>query len=174
MNQTAALLDWGAAVSFGYLVTTVFAAIQLPYFLVAMALIAGVVTLWDRLRRFAIYLASLIAAGLIARLVVVELVRLAVHTTRPYVALTFAPLINPVNEFSFPSGHVSVLTAIAFITWTIRPAAGAALFAGAIIVGLARVLAGVHWPIDIAGGMVVGALTALAVHAVAVRLSKKK
>ncbi len=174
MNQTAALLDWGAAVSFGYLFTTYFAAIQLPYFLVAMALLVGVVTLWEKPRQFTWYLGSIIAAGLIARFAVVELVRLFVQTARPYAALTFAPLINPVNEFSFPSGHVSVLAAIAFIAWTIRPAAGAALFAGAIIVGIARVLAGVHWPLDIFGGMVVGALTALVVHAVVLHLSKEK
>jgi undecaprenyl-diphosphatase len=93
---------------------------------------------------------------------------------RPYVALTFAPLIEPVHEYSFPSGHVAVLSALAFTAWRRRPAAGAALFAGAIIVGVARVLAGVHWPIDILGGMAVGAISALLTHLLVEYFSKKK
>jgi|GEM_PF-3028025 len=162
MLETASL-HWGAAVSFGYLTSTNVGAVQLPYFLVAMTLIAGVVTLWDRPRDFAIYLASLAAAAIVARLALIELVRLFIRTARPYVALSFAPLIDPVHEFSFPSGHVAVLSALAFVAMRVRPAAGAALFAGAVIVGVARVLAGVHWPIDIVGGIVVGLAAAVIV-----------
>jgi membrane-associated phospholipid phosphatase len=164
MSVTAAFLDWGAAVSFGYLTSTTVAAIQLPYILVAFSVLVGVTSLWSRPRRFVVYLISLGAAALLARFVVVELIRLFIQTTRPYEYLSFLPLIDPVNEFSFPSGHVSVLSALAFIAWGTRPAAGAALLFGAVIVGLARVLAGVHWPIDVAGGVFVGAFTALIVY----------
>ena len=170
MSTTAAVLDWGAAVSFGYLTTTTIAAIQLPYLLIAFAVLVGVISLWSRPRRFTIYVLSLTAAGLLARFVVVEVIRLFIKTTRPYEFLSFLPLIDPVNEFSFPSGHVSVLSALAFIAWGVRPAAGAALLFGAVIVGLARVLAGVHWPIDVAGGVFVGAFTALVVYYIADRL----
>jgi membrane-associated phospholipid phosphatase len=173
MNETAALLDWGAAVSFGYLTTLTVAAVQLPYLLIAAAVLVGVVSLWGKPRQFARYLLSLLVAGLAARLVIVEAVRILIQTVRPYVALSFAPLIEPVQEHSFPSGHVSVLAALAFTAWRTRPAAGAALFAGAIIVGVARVLAGVHWPVDILGGMAVGALTALLVHVLMDRIFKQ-
>ena len=163
MNKTAALLDWGAAVSFGYLTTTTVAAIQLPYFLVAMTLIVGVVTLWDRPRRFVVYLGTLAAAAILARLVIVEAVRLVIRTIRPYDALSFIPLIEPPLEFSFPSGHVAVLSALAFLAMRIRPMAGTALLSGAVIVGAARVLAGVHWPIDIIGRILAGLLAAFLV-----------
>ncbi len=165
MPETAALLDWGAAVSFGHLASVNVMAVQVPYLLVALALIAAVVTLLDRPRAFAAHLGRLLAAALVARFVIIELVRLLIQTARPYADLAFVPLIDPVNEFSFPSGHTAVLSAIAFVTWKERPAAGAALLLGAVLVGIARVFAGVHWPVDIAGGVVAGALGALvAIH----------
>lgn len=163
MAPHAAFLDWGAAVSFGYLAGVNVAAVQLPFVLGAFAIIIGVVTLWARPRRFAWYLVELGATMLIARYVLIPLIRLFVQSLRPYAALDFVPFIDPVHEFSFPSGHTAVLTALAFVAWSIRPAVGAALLLGAVVVGIARVYAGVHWPIDIFGGAVVGALSALIV-----------
>ena len=122
------------------------------------------VTLWDRPRECVKYLARLGIAAILARFVLVELVRLAIHTARPYVAVGFIPYIDPVLEYSFPSGHTAVLSALAFVAYGIRPAAGAALLAGAVIVGIARVFAGVHWPVDIVGGTLIGLAAALAVH----------
>ena len=84
------------------------AAVQLPYFLVAAAVIVGVVTLWDRPRECVKYL---------ARLGIAAIVRLAIHTARPYVAVGFIPYIDPVLEYSFPSGHTAVLSALAFVAY---------------------------------------------------------
>lgn len=164
MNSTAAFLDWGAAVSFDTLLGLNIAAVQLPYFLVGMAIIVGVVTLWNKPRQCVRYLFDLVLAAVVARFVLVELIRLAIQTARPYVEVGFIPYIDPVNEFSFPSGHTAVLSALAFVAYGIRPAAGTALLAGAIIVGVARVLAGVHWPFDIIGGVFVGLTAALLVE----------
>lgn len=164
MDSAAAFLGWGAAASFDTVLGLNVAAVQLPYFLVGMTVIVGLVTLWKHPHRFVGYLLELLGAVLLARVVLVPLIRIFIQTARPYIALHFIPFIPPVPEYSFPSSHAAVLAALAFIAWSIRPAAGAALFAGAVIVGIARVLAGVHWPIDIVGGLFVGALAALIVH----------
>jgi undecaprenyl-diphosphatase len=33
-------------------------------------------------------------------------------------------------------------------------------FVGAVLIGIARVIAGIHWPIDILGGAIIGILSA--------------
>lgn len=165
MASVAASLPWGAPVSFGYFAGINVAAVYLPFLIAAFALLVGVVTLGRRPRAFAPYLLQLVAATLIARYAVIPLIRVFIQTVRPYASMSFLPVIAPVYEFSFPSAHTAVLAALAFVAWRVRPAAGAALLFGAVVVGIARVLAGVHWPVDIVGGVIVGGLAAmLAIH----------
>ena len=82
---------------------------------------------------------------------------------RPFVELGFTPLIPHVADSSFPSDHM--LTGVALIgalLWT-GPRLGWLLFVWALIVGSARVAAGLHHPTDIVGS----AALALALDAVA-------
>lgn len=72
---------------------------------------------------------------------------------------------------SFPSGHAAAIFAITGI-WVMslsrRYLLRAALLALATLVSLSRVMVGVHWPLDLLGGMLggwLGAWTGLAVHA---------
>src|SRR4051812_40689370 len=70
---------------------------------------------------------------------------------RPFVELGLTPLIAHVADSSFPSDHM--LTGIALIgplLWTL-PRVGWALFVWALLVGMARVAAGLHHPSDILG-----------------------
>ncbi|MBI1998802.1 MAG: phosphatase PAP2 family protein [Parcubacteria group bacterium] len=91
-----------------------------------------------------------IAAGVIKDLVA---------SPRPFIALRDANLLFPHGDHdSFPSGHATFLFSL---WWALRltrfPKRLMWLsFAGAMLVGLARVAAGIHWPLDILGGMVLG------------------
>jgi undecaprenyl-diphosphatase len=72
---------------------------------------------------------------------------------RPFVELGFTPLIAHVADSSFPSDHT--LTGVALIgplLWTL-PRVGWLLFAWAVVVGAARVAAGLHHPSDILGSV---------------------
>jgi undecaprenyl-diphosphatase len=85
---------------------------------------------------------------------------------RPYVThpeMIRLPL-NP-DPSSFPSGHTIVAFSIAFsIIYSGLKKVGSWLLFVAIIVGLARVFAGVHYPTDILGGIVVSAWSAWYIH----------
>ncbi|MEK7651315.1 MAG: phosphatase PAP2 family protein [Patescibacteria group bacterium] len=73
---------------------------------------------------------------------------------RPFVALGFKPLVNETNT-SFPSGHASFLFALGFVIFSLNRRWGYWFISLAFLNGLARIFAGVHYPTDIAGGILV-------------------
>jgi undecaprenyl-diphosphatase len=81
---------------------------------------------------------------------------------RPFVELGFTPLVAHVADASFPSDHT--LTGVALVgplLWC-EPRVGIVLVVWALVVGLARVAAGLHHPSDIIGSAALGlALDAL-------------
>jgi hypothetical protein len=86
------------------------------------------------------------------------------------VAGTFFQAGPVYRHLSFPSGHAAAAFALAGI-WVMnlkgRRLLRAALLVMATLVGLSRIMVGVHWPIDILWGMIGGwiaAWTGLAMH----------
>ena len=73
-------------------------------------------------------------------------------------------LVAPSHEPSFPSDHAVAAFAIAFSVALIGGRRVGALFlAGATVVGMTRVFVGLHYPGDVAGGLLVALLAALLV-----------
>ncbi|MDM0103950.1 phosphatase PAP2 family protein [Variovorax sp. J22R24] len=83
--------------------------------------------------------------------------------------------LDPSFGPSFPSSHATVYAALAFsflLAASCR-AVGFALLVLAVLVGVARVVVGVHFPLDIAAGMALGGLAAVAAHALVARFWKR-
>lgn len=85
---------------------------------------------------------------------------------RPFVfypnVLTFNTLVD---LYSFPSMHVAVAFTCALVLWQMRYRwLGGIAFVLAILIGISRVAIGVHYPTDILGGLVLGAVAAWIVH----------
>lgn len=68
------------------------------------------------------------------------------------------------TDSSFPSNSAAVAFAAAGGVWLISRRAGLALFGLAIAYGTARVYGGIHYPLDILGGAVVGLVAAAMAH----------
>ncbi|MBP7846271.1 MAG: phosphatase PAP2 family protein [Candidatus Pacebacteria bacterium] len=86
-------------------------------------------------------------------------------TPRPYEILNINPLFTYGTMDSFPSGHAAVFGALAFGLLFLHRSAGSILFAIlSLVVLLARIVSGIHFPIDIAGGALVGFLIAYFFH----------
>lgn len=83
-------------------------------------------------------------------------------------------LITPIDPYSFPSGHAAFMFALAFAMYTFDKKAGRILIVAAILTGIARVLAGVHYWYDIVGGAVLGYIIAFVVVYVCNRLIRYK
>ena len=69
-------------------------------------------------------------------------------------------LFYPNDPYSFPSGHATFMFGLTFAMYSFDKHAGRILFILALITGIARVLAGVHFWYDIHGCFVLGAVVA--------------
>lgn len=150
----------------------VFCAAVVPYFLALGFLIAGVMLFPRNLSRpFAsakqrlYFILSTGLALLLSRGMVAPLIRFVYPVARPFAAMHFTPLIaHTVNDPSFPSGHATVLFALALALWPQNKRWGIYMFAGAVINAVARVYVGVHWPSDVAAGAIIGAAAVVLVQ----------
>lgn len=114
-----------------------------------------------------------IFSALVARIAIVELIRIFYHRPRPFVIYDVHQLI-PENGYSFPSGHSAFFFAIATAIYFYNKKLGIVFFIAAIFMNLSRVIAGVHYPSDIIGGAIVGIITAWLIHFLVVKIKNKK
>lgn len=133
----------------------IFGASYLQYVLAALL---AVFALWPP-RKFRTAVVAVVAAG-VARLAVKPFILLFVHRARP----------NGVEFDSFPSGHALFFFALATVVWRHDKRWGWVFFIGATLMGIARVLGGLHWPTDILGGAVLGIAVGWAIDSLYARL----
>ena len=86
-----------------------------------------------------------------------------IDRTRPYYVLDYTPLIPPVGDPSFPSGHTSASFAAATAIYAINKKWGIAAYAFAAVMGFSRLYLGVHFPTDVLAGALVGTAAAMVI-----------
>jgi len=140
------LLDW-------------FLVFLAEYLIFILAIAAVILILKEKNWRRRAYFAALVTIStILSRGIFTELIQFYYHRPRPFAAMDFEPLIYHAATSSFPSGHMAFFSVVLAV-WLINRRAGAWFFVGSILIGLGRVAVGVHWPSDILGGILVGALS---------------
>lgn len=89
---------------------------------------------------------------------------------RPFVVQNILPLVAHSDDNGFPSDHTLIATSLALVIYFYRRRLGIAALILALVVGIARVMAHVHWPIDILSGLVFGAIAGWAGYLLAMKL----
>ncbi|MBP7805186.1 MAG: phosphatase PAP2 family protein [Candidatus Pacebacteria bacterium] len=79
------------------------------------------------------------------------------------------PLLS-FSDYGFPSSHAAVYSAIAASMFLLNQRAGIFATLLALIIGTARIFAGVHTPLDIVGGYLLGVLAAILVDYIALKV----
>ncbi len=84
------------------------------------------------------------------------ILKLVIHTPRPFTVFSNVQALFNESSFSFPSGHTMFFSALAFSIFFLHKKAGFVFMFFAFLIGIARITAGVHFPIDILGGFILG------------------
>ena len=80
------------------------------------------------------------------------------HTARPFDLLSGISSVFSETGYAFPSGHATTFAALAFAIFFFHKKVGYIFMFFALLIGLARIIAGVHFPIDILGGFILGGI----------------
>lgn len=136
----------------------IFLAAYLPYFLI-FGFVLLIFKEKNRFKRLFFLLEGALAV-ILSRGILVELIRFFYHRPRPFEILNIPSLIGNSTSGSFPSGHAAFFFALAMVVFSKNRRWGMWYFILAALNGLSRVFAGVHWPLDIVGGALLGLLSA--------------
>lgn len=94
-------------------------------------------------------------------LVLVKTIRLFFYEPRPFVTLPITPLVLHEANASFPSMHTTIMATIAFTYYFYKSKYTPLFLVFMLWVGFARIFVGVHYPLDILGGIITGFLSIL-------------
>jgi len=126
---------------------------------ILLVLVAGIFLVTHRHLKEGIknILVIALAAGL--AWVISKAIKYFYISPRPFLALENVNLLFEHGDHdSFPSGHATFFSALAFALFAYHKRIGIAYALGALIIGASRVTAGVHWPIDILAGYIMGGI----------------
>ncbi len=148
----------------------VFTAVYLPYLVIFLA----VIFLFERVNnKFDLPISNIIknwrnfilvffSAGLA---VFFDLIlKHLIHTPRPFLLFGNIHALFSETGYSFPSGHATFFGALSVAIFLLNKKAGYVFMFFALLIGWARIAAGVHFPIDILGGFILGTLTAVLIN----------
>jgi undecaprenyl-diphosphatase len=110
----------------------------------------------DFWRVIRVLVATLASSLILSRVIITEAIRYFYHRPRPFLAHNIVALINHSDSGSFPSGHMTLFFALSAVIYCYNRKLGWFFFIASMIMGVARIFCGVHYPLDIIGGAMVG------------------
>ncbi len=73
-------------------------------------------------------------------------------------------LVLPDDIQSFPSGHATFFSALATVLYFYHKKLAVLYGLGALLIGFSRIIVGIHWPLDILAGYILGGLIGVVVY----------
>ena len=134
-------------------------------YLVAVIMLCGAITLafaGERRRRFTYILAVALPLGY----ALARLAGLFFAHNQPFAVEGFEPLVPHAVDNSFPSDHVLIGGVFASLAFLADRKVGLVLWALTLLVGLSRMLAGLHWGVDIAAAALLALVAVFVAHKV--------
>ncbi len=95
-------------------------------------------------------------AAIVTRLGLGEIIKRLINRPRPFEIYQVHQLLPYDPGLSFPSGHAMFFFGMSMAIYLYNKKLGWLFFVGSVLIFVARVFAGVHYPSDILGGAAVG------------------
>lgn len=106
-----------------------------------------------------------VLAAAVAAYALSKIIKTMVSNPRPFEILMDAHVLyTHGGGDSFPSGHATFYMSLAASLFFYHRKLAFVYFLGALIIGLARIAVGVHWPFDILGGWIFGGIIGASVY----------
>lgn len=99
---------------------------------------------------------KLLVAAVLSRGIITETIRWVWPRLRPFAENNVHLILPRETVASFPSGHATFYFAVATVVYFYNKKLGIIFFAASVLMGLARIFGGVHWPSDILAGALIG------------------
>lgn len=139
----------------------IFLASYLQYLLAAVFILFLCFSAYLKRKKLSVFF-TVAVSTIVARLGIVEIIRFFYHRPRPFINNQVYQLISE-SDWSFPSGHSAFFFAMATAIYLYNKKWGIGFFIAAAVMNICRIIAGVHYPSDILGGMIAGVTVACAV-----------
>lgn len=106
------------------------------------------------------YFFSLTFSTLLTTWIFAEGIKRILKIPRPFVTHDTINSLASATGYSFPSEHSAVYSALAFIAFSVDIRLGIITSIVALVIGITRINLGVHYPIDVLVGWIIGILIA--------------
>jgi len=137
-------------------------AIILAEFFPYLLIIALAIFLLKDYRKYSKIVIEALVAAFFARFALVSFIRWVLPRARPFLNNNVNLLFEHQGS-SFPSGHAAFFFALSTIIYFYNKKIGALFFLTSILIVLARIFSGIHWPSDILAGAIVGIISGLVI-----------
>ncbi|MGB0925173.1 MAG: phosphatase PAP2 family protein [Minisyncoccia bacterium] len=150
-----------------YHAATYFIAEKLDHYVIALSMVTMLYFIYQSFEntsltrlRFMIRELVRILVSVCASWLFSFVIKITLNMPRPYVR--FADEVTQLFDYasgmrSFPSGHATLFMALAVMIGLHHKRAGYIFLFFAVLISIARVVSGIHFPVDIAAGWVIGA-----------------
>ncbi len=103
----------------------------------------------------------LLILGIPIAILLIKVIHLFFIEPRPFVTFPIHPLVTESPGAAFPSRHATIAAVIAFSFTYFKSKWAFVLLPCLLWVGISRIFVGVHYPLDILGGLLVGIISLL-------------
>lgn len=111
-------------------------------------------------KKHPLFFAPIIVAGGISYILVEFILKPWIARVRPMVDIGAIVVGEVKNDFSFPSGHATIAWAMVIVLSRHEPRWRGMFYILASLISLSRIFLGVHYPLDVMGGSVLGIIIA--------------